>query len=295
MQAGPVPLPAPRDRVEALRATLAGLERKGGPPLAIRTGFAPSAREGETGPVRLGSASLDAALGGGLRRGTLNEIVAAHRQDDGAAAGFATALAICCAGSGPLVWIVEDCVTFETGTPYRPGLAAHGLDPDRLLLVRTARAEVTLWAAEEALRAGAPVVLAEIWNSRSYDLVASRRLALAAQSRGGLALLLHTGLSGQAETLSSTADSRFSVAACPTPRLPSAGSRLPLPGAAAFAVRLVKLRFGTGRGFDAERIHPLVWTPAKRGFDDHPVSLDVSPLSADRSAEASRQPQRARG
>ena len=80
--------------------------------------------------------------------------------DAAAAAGFALALAGRCAGPDPLVWIVEDHAASETGLPYRPGLAAHGIDADRLVLVRTADGQATLWALEEALRLGAPAVLA---------------------------------------------------------------------------------------------------------------------------------------
>ena len=143
-----------------------------------------------------GALGLDDMLGGGLRCGALHEIVASHRQDDGAASAFALALAIRCVGDQPLVWIVEDCAAYETGVPYRPGLEAHGLDPDRLVLVRTREAQTTLWAFEEALRLEAPVVLAEVWSGKHYDLAASRRLLLAAQAGRGTALLLHTGLVG---------------------------------------------------------------------------------------------------
>ncbi len=239
-------------------------------------------------PIRLGNGTLrlDDMLGGGLRPGTLHEIVAAHRQDDGAAAGFAAALAVRCGAAGPLVWIVEDCAAFETGSPYRPGLAGHGIDPDRLILVRTREAQMTLWAFEEALRLKAPLVLAELWNSRHYGLVPSRRLLLAAQAGRGTALLLHTGLSGRASNLSSAAETRFQVASCPSPRTPSAGNRMPIPGTAAFAVRLLKQRLGAVQGFDSNRIHSLVWNPAQRCFDDHPVPFRLSSPLADRPPQA---------
>lgn len=227
---------------------------------------------------------LDAMLGGGLRRKTLHEIVALRRQDDGAAAGFATALALLCAGAGSLVWILEDCAAGETGSPYSPGLSAQGFDHDRLILVRTRDAAMTLWATEEALRLRATTVLTELWGSRHYGLAPSRRLLLAAQAGGGTALLLHTGLSGRAPVLSSAAETRFSVAACPSPHLPSAGHRLPIPGPAAFAVRLLKQRLGALGGFDSDRVHGLVWNAAQRCFDDHSLPFGVPAVPADRSA-----------
>jgi protein ImuA len=279
------------ERLALLREAVARIEAKAGLSRDRRPKRGRGAWE-ESGapevPIRLGDGSLrfDERLGGGLRPGTLHEIVAAHRQDDGAAAGFAAALAVRCAGAGPLVWIVEDCAAFETGAPYRPGLAGHGIDPDRLILVRTRDAPMTLWACEEALRLRAPVVLAELWNSKHYGLAASRRLLLAAQAGRGTALLLHTGLSGRASGLSSAAETRFLVASCPSPRLVSAGNRMPIPGTAAFAVRLLKQRLRAVQGLDRDRIHFLVWNPAQRCFDDHPVPFGFSAPIADRSPAA---------
>ena len=277
------------ERLALLREAVARIE--------ARTDLAPGrhARQGRVGTIvprkaprekriRLGNGPLrlDDMLGGGLRPGTLHEIVAAHRQDDGAAAGFAAALAVRCADAGPLVWIVEDCAAFETGSPYRPGLAGHGIDPDRLILVRARDAPMALWACEEALRLKAPVVLAELWTSKHYGLAPSRRLLLAAQAGHGTVLLLHTGLSGHASGLSSAAETRFLVGSCPSPRMPSAGNRMPIPGTAAFAIRLLKQRLGAAQGFDSDHINFLVWNPAQRCFDDHPVPFRVSAPLADR-------------
>ena len=272
-------------------------------------------------PVRLGDGTLplDALLAGGLRRGALHEVVAHHKRDDAAAAGFALTVAGRCAGASPLVWIIEDCAASETGSPYRPGLAAHGIDPDRLILVRTKDARSTLWAVEEALKLRAPAVLAELWGTKHYGLAPSRRLLLAAQAGQGTAILLHTGLAGRGEALSSAAETRFAVAACQSPQLPSAGNRMPIPGSAAVTVRLLKLRLGAGdrddrdhrgldrdnrglsrdhpgtgrddRGLDRDyrgldRAHALVWNAVQRCFDAHPLPFGVSPPAADRTAQA---------
>ena len=248
-----------------LRDTVARIERAGergehrGPAEAIPLGDEPL--------------SLDAALGGGLRRGTLHEVMPASARDAAAATGFAVALAARGAGDGAVVWILDDRAAFETGTPYRPGLAAFGLDPAHLLLVRTRDATATLWATEEALRAGARMVLTELWRGQAYDLAASRRLLLAARRRGATSILVHVGLTPDA--VSSVADTRFAVAASPGERRPSAGGRTPVPGAAGFAVQLLKLRSAATdgmRGFDPEAVHPLVWdrtTHAFRTVRDH--------------------------
>lgn len=252
------------------------------------------APDGALLPVGLGDGTLplDSALAGGLRRGALHEVVAAHKQDDAAAAGFALAVAGRCAGAGPLVWIVEDCAASETGAPYRPGLAAHGIDPERLILVRTRDARATLWAIEEALRLRAPAVLAELWGTKHYGLAPSRRLLLAAQAGRGTAILLHTGLAGRGTTLSSAAETRFAVASCPSPPAFSAGNRMPIPGAPAVTVRLLKMRLGAAAGADQYRgvdlDHVLVWDPNRRCFDAHPLPVGVPAPAADRPAQAGR-------
>lgn len=219
-------------------------------------------------PLGIGPLPLDGILGGGLRRGTLHEIVAESPRDEAAASGFAAALAGLAAHGTMVVWIIDDRAAWETGTPYRPGLAAHGLDPAQLVLVKTKDASTTLWATEEALRAGAPVVLTELWRAKSYDLAASRRLLLAARRKGATNLVLHVGLS-HADEVSSGAETRFAVAACPSDRLASAGYQVAIPGAASFAVRLLKLRSGHDGclgAFDRDQIHRLAWDPASRVF-----------------------------
>lgn len=279
--------PGGSERLASLRATVARIEAGSPPPggRSLRPASAPV-------KARLGSGvcRLDEALGGGLARGALHEIVAEHRGDDGAANGFALALAVRCTGPGPLVWIVEDRTASEAGMPYRPGLAEHGLDPDRLVLVRARDTRAALWACEEALRLKAPAVLVELWSGKPYGLVASRRLLLSARSGRGVALVLHAGLPGRAETLSSAADTRFAVAACPSPRTASAGNRSAIPGQAAFSVRLVKQRLGAATAFDAAHSHSLVWNAAQRCFDDHPVPVGVLSPAADRQADAPRRP-----
>lgn len=269
--------------VAALRDVVARIEarRSGGPRRRVMSGLP---------PVGLGDGTLplDAALGGGLRRGALHEVVAESARDAAAAAGFALAVAGRCAGPAPLVWIVEDHAAAETGLPYRPGLAAQGIDPARLILVRTADGASTLWAFEEALRLGAPAVLAELWGAKHYGLVPSRRLLLAAQSGRGAAVLLHAGLAGRGEGLSSAAETRLAVGACPSPHLASAGHRVPIPGPAAVTVRILKLRLGGEADLDRDRSHPIVWNPHRRCFDAHPLPVGLPAAAGDRSHPARR-------
>ena len=229
---------------------------------------------------------LDRLLRGGLLRGTLNEVVAASAGDAGAACGFALALAARFAAeewqTAPVVWVMEDAARAEGGAPYAPGLAAHGLDPARLLVVRTKGGADALWAAEEALKCRAvAAVVVDLWRTRTYDLVASRRLLLAAAAGGTPAILVPAGAPGA--PLSSAAQARFTVAAAPGPHV-AAGSR-PIPGRAAWAVRLARIRAGPGleTGFDWEKVWPLVWDHEEAWFCD---ALPLPPLAAARDRPA---------
>lgn len=239
-------------------------------------------------PVALGAAAacrLDGALGGGLRRGVLHEIVAARPGDATAAVGFASALATCLSRprKSPVVWILERSAESEGGGLYAPGLAAHGLDPSVLVLVRTGDARESLWAAEEALRSPTPaVVVAEIWGlERRYDLAASRRLLLAAVRSGTPGLLLAAGLAGRIGTMSSGAETRFEIRAGRSRALPSAADRVPLPGLPVWNVRLAKLRVRPdSRPVDCDRFMPVVWDPREGCFRDAlPFPLDAFPAA----------------
>lgn len=155
------------------------------------------------GPLALGIAAIDAALPWtGLPRGALHEIAGAS--NDGAAAGFATALLARLAGDGPVLWIAR-----------RPdlsaaGLAALGLEPARLLIVNAPKRADALWAFEEALRN--PALAGVVAEIDDVDLTQSRRLQLAAEMGGTTALLLRPP--GELET-ASAARTRWRVAALP--------------------------------------------------------------------------------
>jgi protein ImuA len=144
---------------------------------------------GRHGLLPLGVAEIDAALGGGLRRGGLHEITAG---DEGAATGFCAALAGRLAGAGarPVLWGLASGGLYAPGL-HAPGLLAFGLDPTRLIVAELRRASDLLWAMEEGLRCRAlAAVVAEV---DAVDLTASRRLQLAAEESGVAGLLLRRG------------------------------------------------------------------------------------------------------
>lgn len=168
-----------------LRDRIAAIERAGG---ATPTG----PREGV---VPLDVPAIDGALpGGGLMRAALHEVAAPGGIfADGAATGFAAVLVGRLMGNAlPVLWCLNDGMRHRRGDPpsnlYGPGLAAFGVDMDRVVIVRTRRDLDTLWAMEEGLRT--PALGAVIGEVADLDLKASRRLQLAAESRGITALLL---------------------------------------------------------------------------------------------------------
>ena len=246
------------EHVILLRAAIASIE----------AGASPAARPGA--PVRLGAAmALDAALGGGLSGGILSEIVPAKPQDAAAACGFALALAARLARSTlpakSVLWIIEDFAAQEQGAPYGPGLIQHGLAPEKLVIVRTPRAQDALWALEEALKTSNIIVIGELGtHAKGYGLAASRRLALAARASGTPGLIFHAGTAG-----GSAAASRFEIASHASPSA-SGKTRLPLPGPPSWAVRLLKARAGPDSrfGLDRDKIHLLVWDAKKGCFRD---------------------------
>lgn len=227
----PTTLARASDRIAVLRATIRGIERY------------PTFAESQQGVLASGDGRFDRLLGGGLAYGALHDIHAGEASDSAAATGFALAWAARAqrAASGrPLIWIAPDAAFRESGAPYGPGLAGYGIDPDALILVRATTLQETLWALEEALRACAPAAVIGEFSGlpAGYDLTASRRLLLAAQTGQALGLLLFAGLGGSAAGAASAAATRFSVSAQPS--LAEQG----VPGRAVWRIDLMKNRMG---------------------------------------------------
>jgi len=139
------------------------------------------------GVLPFGLAGIDRALpDGGLAQGALHEILGAGGdEEDGAlAAAFAAGILgrLTVSGDGMVLWCLP------RPDLYGPGLAAHGLDPGRVVLVSTPRDTEILWAMEEGLRA--PGIVAVVGEVGTLTATASRRLQLAAERSGITAFLL---------------------------------------------------------------------------------------------------------
>ena len=250
--------------------------------------------------IRLARA-LDSALGGGLADDALHEIAPAEPADGAAAMGFALALAARFLSRRPSAGLVigEGFAAHETGALYGPGLVAHGLPLSRLVFVHAPDANAAFWAMEEALKSGGPAaVVGEIWSLKGYSLAASRRLLLAARKGRTPALLVLASAYGQAERLSSAAETRFEIAALPSARIPAAAGR-GLPGPFACGARLVKARLafprdGPAEAIDRGRVVRLEWRNEALAFhedlafDDPPISLPLAAASGDRPRPASQ-------
>ena len=185
--------------------------------------------------MALGHAEADTLLQGGLALGAMHEVFTETGRDSAAATGFVAGLAGRAAARRPLVWIRQDFTEIESGALSMSGLVELGLDPRRLVTVRAVDVDAALRSAADALACDAlGAVVLEVWGqARQLDLVASRKLTLAAQASRVTGLLLRVA----AEPLPSTAETRWIVRAAHSP--PSAHW-----GAPVFDAQLVRNRHG---------------------------------------------------
>ncbi|MBR1122179.1 DNA repair protein [Bradyrhizobium lablabi] len=188
--------------------------------------------------VALGHAGADAMLRGGLAVAALHEVFAEGHQS-AAATGFVAAMAGRISRRKPLVWVRQDFAEVESGALSMSGLCELGLDPRLVVTVRAADAESALRAAADALVCDAVgTVVLEVWGeTRQLDLVASRKLTLAAQASGVTALLLRVA----AQPAPSTAETRWIVRAAHSPPAVAPWSAW---GAPVFDAHLIRNRHG---------------------------------------------------
>jgi len=215
--------------------------------------------------LEFGDPVLDDELpGGGLASGCLHEITAAP--DDGAAYGLAAWLLGRVMGKdGVALWCRQQRRQAASGPglygsgPYGPGLAGFGIATERLLFARTSSPVDMLWAMEEALRSGR---FAAVLGEGTADLTATRRLQLAAEAGGTMAVLLSFPSRTSRPRLSA-ATTRWRVASLPAER----------PGISSWHVELERCRGGRCRAWALEWNHET-------------LRLDIAPLLGDRALAA---------
>jgi protein ImuA len=194
-------------RLETLRAEVDAIEAAG------RTG------SGERLPF--GINSMDATLSGGVSIAALHEVTGATAalNDDAAASLFAAG--ITARLSGTMLWVMSRRDLFA------PALAQAGLGPERLLYAECSNDEEALAVIEEGLRHGSlAAVVGEIGR---ITMIAARRLQLAAEKSGTMALLLRRWRRGGSDPLvqPSAAMTRWRIGCVPSLTLPVAGIARP--------------------------------------------------------------------
>ncbi|CDM59749.1 MULTISPECIES: ImuA family protein [Rhizobium] len=284
-----------RERLFALRETIAKLEGKPAPALAAAESQA-LAESGlaakNEGVLRLPLKipALDEAIDGGLPLDGITEVRSDLLREAGAGSGFVLALAATLQrqaednqnASLPVLWIADTVSTMEAGEPYAVGLRDFGLKPDLFFYASPRKLEDALWLAEAAVESGvfAATILEVRGNPKLFGLTESRRLSLRAKaSRRPLFLLRQAG-----EEEASSACFRFLAA-------PAPAQARPLPdgtmlggsiGNPAFHLTLEKSRNPALLSFLLE------WNPHDRRF--FAVSRSADPRLPDERAAHSGAP-----
>lgn len=216
--------------------------------------------------LQFGHEALDGALPRtGLALAAVHEIAG----DEGAARSFAALIAGRLAGvAGTVLWVAREAEL------YGAGLAEFGCAPERLILVR-ARVRADLLAAmEDGLRSGA--LGSVVGELPSLDLVAARRLQIAAAAGRTTGLIVRPALPGAVQEMaqSGIAVTRWRVEAAPSVPPPEVSRGVGRPR---WHVELMRARGGIpGRWM-------MEWDNATRDFAVVSELLDRSgePLPAD--------------
>ncbi len=165
--------------------------------------------------LAFGLAAIDAHVpGGGLALGAVHEI--AGSAADGAATLFAAGLLARL--SEPVLWCHGTRGLFPPLFP--PGLAGAGLAPERVIHLEAGTGKAVLLAMEEGL--GQPGLAGVVGELSHLPMLASRRLALAAETSGVLALALRAEKE-EGKIAPNAAATRWRVSPIPAPRPPWPG------------------------------------------------------------------------
>jgi len=221
------------------------------------------------GVLPFGLGAIDEALPcGGLALGALHEFLGAggDEEDGAATAGFVAGI-LARLGPGPVLWCLR------APDLYGPGLAMHGLDAARLVVVTARRDDDILWALEEGLRgvpaAGLAAVVGEVGR---LAMVAGRRLQLAAE-RAGLPVLLLRRWRNMAEAAAERAGPTAAVTRWRIAALPSRGGPAePGVGRACWRVELLRVRGGVPASWEVEAADATGHVCLAAGLADRPAA-----------------------
>ena len=221
-----VPSPA----IALLRQRIARIER-----IHIRD---PAERSLSQPSLPLGIEAIDAALPtGGIRPGALHEAASAGSDTEHAAAATLFTAGILARLEGPVLWVLRQADLFA------PGLAGAGLHPNRVVFAEAGKQ--VLAVMEEGLRhSGLAAVVAE--HTGRLSLVASRRLQLAAEQAGILAILIRRSpiFDDPALNEPTAAATSWRIAALPSPPALPHAPDTPGLGRARWRLDLTRCRGG---------------------------------------------------
>ncbi len=195
----------------------------------------PSARHGKT--LAFGVAAMDDWLpGGGLALGALHEIGGAPPDAGPAACATLFAAGIAARTGKPVLWCGQKPDLFV------PGLACAGLAAGRVIHAETGTDTGVLQVMEEGLRhPGLGAVIGEIG---ALPITASRRLALAAEKSGVMALALCRQAGGPGGKMKAPAQNTACTRWCIGPH-PSPPLAVPGLARARWQVALLRARGGS--------------------------------------------------
>lgn len=211
-----------RDRrvIEELRARIGAIEGGG---------------RRRCGALPFGVAALDRCLpGGGLALGALHEVSGEGPDLAHAAVPTLFVAGVLARLEGPVLWCLR------AGDLYGPALAEVGLHADRVIYAETGGDAAVLPVMEEGLRH--PGLAAVVGETARLPLVAGKRLALAAEGSGALAVVIRRGHRPEGIAEPTAAVTRWRVGA-----IPSAPLAVPGVGRPRWRLELLRCR-GGGEG-----------------------------------------------
>jgi protein ImuA len=221
----PAPKAVPPAAIAELRDRIARIER-------IHTRGTPAKF------LSLGIPAIDQAVpGGGINLSALHEAASVGPDTEHAAAATLFVAGLLARLDGPVLWVLRQADLFA------PGLAGAGLQPDRVVFAEAGKN--VLPVMEEGLRhPGLTAVIGELTGRLS--LVASRRLQLAAEQAGVLAILLRrsNGFDDPVLNEPTAASTRWRIAALPSPPALPHAPDTPGLGRARWRLDLTRCRGG---------------------------------------------------
>jgi protein ImuA len=185
-----------------------------------------------------GICSLDATLFGGFCYGHLHEFYPAEAVDIAAVAGFTLALTVKMRKTDKkIMWLRSSRAAQQQGILQANGWAELGIEPGNFIFGIISNEKGLLKATVDALRSNAlgAVVVETYGRLPQLDMIASRRLVLAAEKSGTPIFLLRA----DASPAPSAAETRWCVSSAPSHALLANA-----PGAPVFNIELLRQRSG---------------------------------------------------